>query len=70
MHVNIEKTALELPMHERVALAQTLIESVLDIDSANESAWKEELKRRKNAYDAGKMSTVTMEQVFQRLDVL
>ena len=52
-----ETTALRLPVAERAALAECLIESldVLD-DAENERLWVEQAERRYQAYKQGRLS--------------
>jgi hypothetical protein len=52
-----EATALRLPVAERAALAEHLIESLDLLDDAeNESLWVEEAERRYQAYKQGSLS--------------
>ena len=52
-----EVSALKLPVAERAALAERLIESLDALDDAeNERLWVEEAERRYQAYKQGRLS--------------
>jgi len=56
---------LQLPIHERARLAESLIAS-LDEDPAVEAAWRTEVERRVAELDAGTVQTIRAEEVFRR----
>jgi putative addiction module component (TIGR02574 family) len=65
----ILKKALALPPEARAALAGSLLES-LDEHSSNqgvEAAWSEEIKRRIEEIDSGKVQLIPYEEVRRRL---
>ncbi len=62
----IEVAALALPLGERAALAQRLLES-LDEDAEIEAAWDIEIERRVMAIERGDMATVPLAEVADRL---
>ena len=61
-----ESSALKLPVAERAALAERLIESldVLD-DAENERIWVEEAERRYQAYKQGRLGARPAADVIQ-----
>ena len=66
------KKALALPPAARAALATSLFES-LDEESADEgvgAAWSEEIKRRIEDIDSGKVQMIPYEEVCRRLAAL
>jgi putative addiction module component (TIGR02574 family) len=66
------KKALALPPEARAALATSLFES-LDEEPADESveaAWSEEVKRRIEDIDSGKVQMIPYEEVRRRLAAL
>lgn len=63
------KRALALPPEARAALAGSLLES-LDEEPAEagvEAAWKEEIKRRIEDIDSGKVEMIPYQEVRRRL---
>jgi putative addiction module component (TIGR02574 family) len=63
------KKALALPPEARAALAGSLLES-LDEEPAEEAvkaAWEEEIKRRIEEIDSGKVQMIPYEEVRRRL---
>lgn len=66
MTVDLEKSVMALPREERAALAQKLLASVQKMTPEVEQAWKDELLRRKQAYEAGKMETVPKEYIVEK----
>ena len=61
------KRALALPVDERAALANTLLDS-LDVPSQSvEQAWDEEVARRMEELKSGKAVTVPWEQLHREL---
>jgi len=65
----ILKKALALPPEARAAIAGTLLESLNDgpADEGVEAAWSEEIKRRIEEIDSGKIQMIPYEEVRRRL---
>ena len=61
------KRALELPVDERAALANSLLESITGTDESVEDAWDAEVARRQADLKAGKSVTVPWEDLRRRL---
>jgi putative addiction module component (TIGR02574 family) len=65
---NLLRKALTLPVAERAELAGSLIES---LDEANDesvkAAWDEEIARRMEDLDSGKVKPVSLEEARRRL---
>jgi putative addiction module component (TIGR02574 family) len=61
------KRALALPVDERTALANTLLDSLEETDESVQAAWDEEVARRMQDLKAGKTVTVPWEQLHQEL---
>ncbi len=61
------KRALALPVEERTALANTLLDSLEDPDESVQAAWDEEVARRMQDLQAGKAVTVPWEELHQEL---
>jgi putative addiction module component (TIGR02574 family) len=55
---------LQLPLHVRARLAESLIAS-LDEDAEVEEAWRSEVERRVAALDSGEASTRPSTEVFE-----
>jgi putative addiction module component (TIGR02574 family) len=66
------KKALALPPEARAALAGSLLESLDDEpgDEGVEAAWSEEIKRRVEEIDSGKVQMIPYEEVRRRLAAL
>lgn len=66
------KKALALPPEARAALAGSLLESLDDDppDPGVEAAWDEEIKRRLEEIDSGKVEMIPYEEVRRRIAVL
>ena len=64
---DLPKRALALPLEERTALANTLLDSLEVADESVEAAWDEEVARRMRDLRAGKAVTVPWEQLHQEL---
>lgn len=64
---DILKRALALPVEERAALANTLLESIGDSDESAQQAWDEEVARRIEDLKVGKAVTVPWEQLHREL---
>jgi len=64
--------ALQLPLHERIQLAETLFDSA-ESEDANEdpaeveAAWAEEIKHRVEEFDAGTAESSPVRDVFARV---
>ncbi|MFZ0732595.1 MAG: addiction module protein [Candidatus Sulfotelmatobacter sp.] len=65
----ILKKALSLPPEARAAIADSLLESLeaSPTDEDVEAAWAEEIKRRIDDIDAGKVQLIPYEEVRRRL---
>ena len=62
------KKALTLPVSERADLAGSLIESLDDAeDESVAAAWDEEVARRMEEVDSGKVKPVSLEEARRRL---
>ena len=63
------KKALALPPEARAALAGSLLESLEEepADEGVEAAWSEEIKRRIEDIDSGKVQMIPYEEVRRRL---
>jgi len=66
---DILKKALALPAEARAAIAGSLLESLNDapVDEGVEAAWSEEIKRRIEEIDSGKVRMIPYEEVRRRL---
>jgi putative addiction module component (TIGR02574 family) len=62
------KNALTLPVADRAELAGSMIESLDNAkDESVEAAWEEEIARRMEDLDSGKVSPVSLEEARRRL---
>jgi len=61
------KRALALPVDERAALANTLLDSLETANQSVEEAWDEEVARRIDDIRAGKAVTVPWEELRREL---
>jgi len=61
------KPALALPVDERAALANTLLDSLEEPQQSVQAAWDEEVARRMQDLKAGKAVTVPWEELQQEL---
>lgn len=61
------KRALALPVDERAALANMLLDSLDKNDDGVQQAWDEEVARRIESLNAGKAVTVPWEQLHREL---
>jgi len=61
------KRALALPVGERAALANTLLDSLETTNQSVQEAWDEEVARRMIDLNAGKAVTVPWEQLHREL---
>jgi putative addiction module component (TIGR02574 family) len=64
---DILKRALALPVDERAALANTLLDSLEDAEKSVQAAWDEEVARRVQDLKAGKAVTVPWEELHHEL---
>ena len=64
---DILKRALALPVAERAALANTLLDSLEMPNQSLDEAWDEEVARRMQDLKAGKAVTVPWEQLHREL---
>lgn len=62
----LEDAALDLPSEERADLAQRLLAS-LDRDPEVEAAWDEEIRRRLADLEAGRVKSISAEEVFAEI---
>jgi putative addiction module component (TIGR02574 family) len=61
------KRALSLPVDERAALANTLLDSLSELDNSVQEAWDKEVARRMKDLEAGRAVTVPWEELRQQL---
>jgi putative addiction module component (TIGR02574 family) len=61
------KRALSLPVDERAALANALLDSLEPAQESIEEAWDKEVARRMKDLDAGRAVTVPWEELRQQL---
>ena len=61
------KRALALPVEERAALANTLLDSLEATDESVQQAWDEEVARRMEDLKAGRTVTVPWEELHRQL---
>jgi len=61
------RRALALPVDERAALANTLLDSLEITNQSVEEAWDNEVERRMQDLQAGKAVTVPWEQLHREL---
>jgi putative addiction module component (TIGR02574 family) len=59
--------AHELKPVEKYLVIESLIQDLSHIDKEIEDAWIEESERRLKLYDEGKLKTVSMEEVFGKI---
>lgn len=69
---DILKKALALPAEARAAIASSLLESLDEgaADEGVEAAWSEEIKRRIEEIDSGKVKLIPYEEVRRRMAAL
>jgi len=63
----VMEQALKLKASERYMLLEMLHQSLDKPDPEIDRIWREEALRRVQAYDEGKLATVSMEEVFRDL---
>ena len=61
------KRALELPLDERAALANTLLDSLEPTDKSVQEAWDKEVARRMKDLEDGRAVTVPWEELHRQL---
>jgi len=61
------KRALSLPVDERAALANTLLDSLDQVDESVQEAWDKEVARRMKDLEAGRAVTVPWEELRRQL---
>ncbi|OQW97819.1 MAG: addiction module protein [Desulfobacteraceae bacterium A6] len=61
----ILKQALKLKPDERFMVVEGLIKSLDEPDSLLDSIWAEEAEKRLNAYRAGNLEGIPMEEIFK-----
>ena len=61
------KRALSLPVEERAAFANTLLDSLEQIDESVQEAWDREVARRIKDLEAGRAVTVPWEELRRKL---
>jgi putative addiction module component (TIGR02574 family) len=65
----ITKEAMQLPLHERLALAELLVTSADTVpDPEAEAAWDSEIRDRIRAIDEGPVSGIAYEDVEREAD--
>lgn len=62
----ILKEALELPAIERASLADHLLSSLDQPDEHIDALWRKEVEDRIDAYNAGKMRAISLEEVLSK----
>jgi putative addiction module component (TIGR02574 family) len=69
---DILKRALALPAEARAAIANTLLDSLEEAhaDEGVEAAWSEEIKRRIEEIESGKVQLIPYEEVRRRMAAL
>jgi len=66
----VTKDAMDLPLRQRLALADLLIESADEIvDPDAEAAWDAEIRDRIRAIDEGRVTGIAYEDVMRKLRV-
>lgn len=63
---NVLKEALELPAIERAGLVNRLLSSLDTPDKTIDEVWQKEIGERIQAYEAGKMETVSVEEILAK----
>ncbi len=63
---DVLKEALELPAIERAGLVNRLLSSLDTPDKTIDEVWQKEIGERIQAYEAGKMETVSVEEVLAK----
>ena len=69
---DVEKLARALPEEQRIRLANSLYESVADEEQVSEAeaeaAWGDEIKRRLDEIDSGKVKMISHEEFLAHLN--
>ena len=63
-YTDIVSEALELPLSDRLQIVNELVESFNPMELDVEEKWEEELMERHKLFEAGKIQTVSYEEVF------
>jgi len=63
-YTEIVSEALELPVSDRLQIVNELVESFNPMESDVEAKWEEELMERHKLFEAGKIRTVSYEEIF------
>jgi putative addiction module component (TIGR02574 family) len=64
----IVEQALKMPVKDRAAIVQRLLESLdQQVDADVDSAWQSEIERRISEIDSGRVSCIPWEEVRERL---
>jgi putative addiction module component (TIGR02574 family) len=64
---SIEAAALELPERDRIHLAHLLVQSVAHSTPEIEEAWLDEVERRIELQNAGKISEIDADDLYREL---
>ena len=62
---DVLEKALELKPDERFMVVEGLIKSLDEPDSSLDAIWAEEAEKRLNAYRAGNLEGISMEEIFK-----
>jgi putative addiction module component (TIGR02574 family) len=63
---HVLKVALGLPARERAGLVDKLLSSLDKPDKSMDGVWRKEVDHRLSAYKAGKIKTVSVEEVLAK----
>lgn len=66
MKEKLLKDALILPAHEKSELIEHLIKSLDQPDPEIDKLWKKEVESRLEAYEQGKLDSVTIQEAFRK----
>jgi putative addiction module component (TIGR02574 family) len=58
--------ALELPVEEKARIVDEILSSLNEPDEAIDALWRREVEDRIEAYDAGKLRSVSLEDVLAK----
>jgi putative addiction module component (TIGR02574 family) len=68
--INVDKSivgdALSLPASQRVKLVELLLASLDKPDDSLDRLWAEEVENRIDAYESGKLETVSLQRVLSK----
>lgn len=65
---NIIDNALELPIEQRVILADALTQSLNPMDKEIETSWIQEARSRLQALEEGRLQTISFDEFFTKVD--